>query len=160
MKSRAASMPVSCFREPLAPRAFLWPPTFVSSKPLQVSYPEASEFFGIALSRFRPAVEVALQKAAPAVMRIDLGVPRPIHRPGGLCSVLQEDFVDHTHSLRRPNPVAPNSRHSGKFPVFPDNRRREECGIAALAYMTHSGAAALVSATDVKTTSWPALVGR
>lgn len=61
MKSRATSRPVSCFRE-LAPRAFSWPSTFVSSKPLQVSYPEASEFFGIAPPRLGLAVEVALQQ--------------------------------------------------------------------------------------------------
>src|SRR6478735_2589031 len=119
MKSRAASNWASCFRGPRALRASSWPSTFVSRKPLQVGYPEASEFFGIALARFRPAVEVALQQAAPAVVRIDLGVLRPIHRPGGLHGVLQDDFVDHTHSLRRPIPVAANSRHSGKFPVSP-----------------------------------------
>jgi len=78
-------------------------------------------------------VEVALQQAAPAVVRIDLGVARPIHRPGGLRGVLQ-DFVDHAHSPET-NPVAANSRHSGKFPVFPDIRRREEGGIAALAHI-------------------------
>jgi hypothetical protein len=124
MKSRAASNWVSCFRGPRALRASSRPSTSVSRKPLQVGYPEASEFFGIPLARFRPPVEVALQQAAPAVVRIDLGVPRPVHRPGGLRGVLQDDFVDHAHSLQRPNPVAANSRLSGKFPVFPDPRRR------------------------------------
>lgn len=98
----------------------------VSRTPLQVGYSEACELFAIACARFRPAVEVTLQQAAPAVVRIDLGVPRPIHRPGGLRGVLQDDFVDHTHSLQRPNPVAANSRRSGTFPDFPDSRRREE----------------------------------
>lgn len=97
MKSRAVSNSALCFLEPIQ-RAFSCPSTFVLGKPAQVRYAEAGEFFGIAFSRFTPPVQIALQQAAAAVLCIDVGMRRPLHRPGCLCRPSHRHFVNHSRS--------------------------------------------------------------
>jgi hypothetical protein len=117
----------SCFRGPRGLRASSRPSTFVSRKPLQVGYPQASEFFRIGLPHSRPAVEMTLQQAAPAIVRIDLWVPRPVHRPGGLCGVLQDEFIDHALPSADRTQSLPTQGTPKSFRFFPILifRRRE-----------------------------------
>ena len=85
---------------------------------MQVGNPEFGELFGIALALFSSPLQMALEKAAPAVLRVDVMVAHPVHRPGCLRGVLQNDFVDQLH-VPAANPVAGNSKPWAKFPVFP-----------------------------------------
>ncbi|UWU91478.1 hypothetical protein N2604_34425 [Bradyrhizobium sp. CB1015] len=65
---------------------------------MQVGDPEAGEFFGIALSLFPSSLQVTFEKAAPAVLRANVQVPRPVNCPGGLRGSLRDDIVDHLHA--------------------------------------------------------------
>ncbi len=100
----------------------------------------------IALSLFPSPMQVALHQAASAIMSVDVGVPCPIHRPGGLRGIFQDDFVDHLH--------APGDRpdrwqlvRSAKFPVFPGFPRTGQARtfsklLRGPAHVPHDGAAA------------------
>jgi len=131
----------SCFRGPRGLRASSRPSTFVSRKPLHVGYPQASEFFRIGLPHSRPAVEMTLQQAAPAVVRIDFRVPRPVHRPGGLCGVLQDDFIDHAVPSADRTQSLPTQGTPESFRFFPILifRRREHTSTPSWARSRSAG---------------------
>ena len=65
---------------------------------MEVSYPEAGEFYAIALSLFQSPVQMAFKETAPVVVSIDISVTREEHRPCCLRGALQDDFVNHAHS--------------------------------------------------------------
>lgn len=77
---------------------------------MQIGYPEAGEFFGIALALFPSPDQMAFQQASSTVGYLDIGMPRPVHRPGSLSGSLQDGVVHDAFSGHQF--IAANSRHS------------------------------------------------
>jgi hypothetical protein len=84
---------------------------------MQVGYPEAGEFLGIAFALFPSPVQVAFQQASPAVERVDIRMLRPVHCPGGLRGVLQDGIVDHACSPKAGS-IRANSKALQKVSYF------------------------------------------